>query len=244
MRGRTIISACVVLAALAFVPLAADAQQEPVERMRAVRLQKATDVGAFVKEIMALRLEGGQQHLAMWMPFEFFVAAATADGSTPRDAVERELTFLKSYNTLFVIASIERPDGTNVYASEAEVRRRASLRMADGTELRPLDTVPPKLSAIVAAMKAVMAQQGGADRENIHIIVFPAATAAGKTVVDVSRKDSLTLVLKADAKFRETAFTWRTPFDAITGVPDCPRCKAGVSAKWTYCPYCGQKLPH
>ena len=242
MKGRTMMRAALVLAALALLPLAA-AAQEPVERTRAVRLQKpAVDVGGFVKEIMALRLEGGQQHLAMWLPFEFFVAAGAAEGATPREVIERELAFLKSYNTLFFVASVERPDGTSVYASEAEVRKRAGLRLADGTELRPLDVVPPKLSAVVAAMKAIMAQQGGAGRENVHIIVFPAAPAAGKSVVDVTRKDSLTLVLKADARFREVVFNWRTPFDALTAVPDCPRCKAGVSAKWTYCPYCGQKL--
>jgi hypothetical protein len=235
MKGRTIIRTALALAALALLPHVAAGQQAP---------KPGVDVGAFVKEIMAVRLEGGQQHLVMWMPYEFFVAATAANFSAPREAIERELAFLKAYNTLFVMASAERPDGTSVYASEADLRKRAALRLADGTELRPLDTVSPKLTAILAAMKAVMAQQGGADRENIHILVFPAATAAGKPVVDVSRKDSLNLLLKADARFREVAFTWRTPFDALAGVPDCPRCKAGVSAKWTYCPYCGQKLPH
>ena len=236
MKGRTIIRTALVLAALALLPQAAAAQQPASQR-------QAVDLGAFTKEIMLLNFEGNQQHLVMWLPYEFFVAAATADGITTREAMEKEMGFLKSYLTLLVMNGMDRPDGTSVYAGEAEVRKRAALRLADGTEVRPLDAVPPKLSAIVAAMKAFMAQQGGADRENMHIIVFPAATSAGKSVVDATRKDSLNLVLKADARFRETAFTWRTPFDALTAVPDCPRCKAGVSAKWTYCPYCGQKLP-
>lgn len=237
MRGRTIIRTALAVAALALLPHAAAAQQPAAQR-------PAVDLGAFTKEIMALRFDGEQKHLVMWLPYEFFVAVSIADGVTTREAAERDLAFLKSYNTLFVIASIERPDGTSVYGSEAELRKRAALRLADGAELRPLDAVPPRLAAIVAAMKAVMAQQGGADRENIHILVFPAATPQGKTAVDAARKDSLSLVLKADAKFREAAFNWRTPFDALSAVPDCPRCKAGVSAKWTYCPYCGQKLQH
>ena len=236
MKRRTITLPALALAALALLPLTADAQPSAAQR-------QAVDLGAFTKEIMLLNFDGNQQHLVMWLPYEFFLAAGTADGTMTRESMEKEVGFLKSYITLFVMSSIERPDGADVYASEAEVRKRAGLKLADGTEVRPLDAVPPKLSAIVAAMKAFMAQQGGADRENMHVLVFPAATSAGKTVVDVTRKDSLHLVLKADARFRETSFTWRTPFDALTAVPDCPRCKAGVSAKWTYCPYCGQKLP-
>ena len=205
----------------------------------------SVDLGAFAKEIMALRIEGGQHHLAMWTPYEFFVAAAISDGNVSKESMEKHLGFLKSYVPIFVSASVEKPDGTDVYATEAEVRRRATLVLSDGSEVRALDAnaVPPNLSAIVSQMKTFMAAQGGADRENMHILVFPATTPKGKTVINTAQKDKLTLMLKADARFRETAFTWRTPFDAMSSVPDCPRCKAGVSAKWTYCPYCGQKLP-
>lgn len=236
MKRRTITLPALALATLALLPLTAAAQQPATHR-------QAVDLGAFAKETVAFRIDRGQQHYVMWMPYEFFVITASAEGTIPRESMEKELAFLKPYVTLLVMASIGKPDGTEVFASEAEVRRRAVLKLGDGTEVRSLEAVPPKLSAVVAAMKAVMAQQGGADRANLHMVVFPAATAAGKQVVDESRKGSLNLVLKADARFREAAFTWHTPFDALTAVPDCPRCKAGVSAKWTYCPYCGQKLP-
>ena len=206
--------------------------------------KQAVDLGAFTKEIMALKIEGGQQHLVMWMPYDFFVAAGMSDGTVPRESIERELGFLKSYITMFVMSSFEKPDGTEVFASETEVRNRAALKLADGSELKALTTVPPKVGAIVSVMKAFMAQQGGADRENMHVLVFPAATPQGKTVVDTAQKDVLTLNLKPDTRFRAVTFTWRTPFDAMTSVPDCPRCKAGLSAKWSYCPYCGQKLSH
>ena len=219
-----------VLAALTLLPFPTAAQEKPV------------DVGGFTKEIMAIKIEGGQQHLVMWLPFEFFLAAGMSDGSTPRESIERELGFLKSYITMFVMSSQEKPDGTEVFATEAEVRKRAAIRLANGAEVKPLATVPPKVAAIVAVMKTIMAQQGGADRENIHILVFPASTPQGKPVVDTAHKDVLTLQLAADARFRAASFSWRTPFDALTSVPDCPRCKAGLSAKWSYCPYCGQKL--
>lgn len=205
---------------------------------------KRPDPGEFIKEILALRLEGNQQHMAMWTPYEFFVAAGmSADTTLSAEAYEKELGFLRRYITIFVMSSDEQPDGRDIYATEAETRHRAVLRLADGTEVGPLTNVPPKLLVMLSAMKSMMAAQGGADRENMHILAFPVATPSGKTVVDTSRKDSMTLVLKAEGRFRENAFTWRTPFDAATHTSPCPKCKASMSTKWSYCPYDGQKLP-
>lgn len=234
MRERKFTRATLALAALLMLS-SQSAAQTPAQ-------EKPADLGAFTKEIMALKIEGGQQHLVMWLPYEFFIAAGMSDGTVTRESIEREMGFLKSYITMFIMSSQEKADGTEVFATESEVRTRAAIKLADGTEVKPLMTVPPKVAAIVAVMKAFMAQQGGADRENMHVLVFPAATPQGKPVVDTARKDMLKLQLAADARFRAASFTWRTPFDALTSVPDCPRCKAGLSAKWSYCPFCGQKI--
>jgi hypothetical protein len=203
----------------------------------------AVDLGAFTKEILAVDIREGRNHLAMWLPFEFFVAATLNQGKATKAEAERGLDFLRPYLTLVVQSSIDQPDGRSTYASEKEVRARAVLKLSDGTEVYPLDSVPPLVSATMSAMKTLIAAEGDAGSANVHIIVFPALTKQAQKIVDTTRKDKLTLVLKADARFKETSFTWRTPFDAMASVPDCPRCKAGVSAKWTYCPYCGQKLP-
>lgn len=235
MKVRKSFRAALPIMLFALAPLCARAQQ-------AAPKQGAVDLGAFTKEIMALRFDGQQQQLVMWTPYEFFLAAGMADGTTPKESVERELGFLKSFITVFIMSSSDRPDGTSLYATEAETVARAAIRLDDGTEVRPLAVTPPKVTAVVSAMKAFMAAQGGTDRENMHVLVFPATTDKGRTVVDTTRKDKLTLTLKPSPKFAEATFTWRTPFDAMTSVPDCPRCKAGLSAKWSYCPYCGQKI--
>ena len=111
-----------------------------------------------------------------------------------------------------------------------------------GAEIAPLDKTPPMLTAALAAMKSIITQQGGEDRAHTFFLIFPNKTRTGKAIVDERQKDKLTLFLKADKNFRATAFNWRTPFDAVASAPDCPKCKAGLSAKWTYCPYCGQKI--
>lgn len=227
---------------LAITLLLLGAMQQRSSAHQELSQSTAVDLGAFTKEIMIMDFRENQTHLAMWLPYEFFVAATLSQGKVSKAAAERDLEFLRPYITLAIQSSIEQPDGTSMYASEKEVRARAVLKLADGSQVSPLESVPPMVSATMSAMKALITSEGDAGSLNMHILVFPALTKQGQKVVDVARKDKLTLVLKAHTKFKETSFTWRTPFDALTTVPDCPRCKAGVSAKWTYCPYCGQKL--
>ncbi|HVF41440.1 MAG TPA: zinc ribbon domain-containing protein [Pyrinomonadaceae bacterium] len=215
----------------------------PARRAQQPAARPRPDLGEFTKEIMAVHFDGGQQHLAVWTPYEFFLAASTLGGKHTQEEIERDLGFLRSYVIILVSAAIPRPDGSETYATEADVRRRAVLKLSDGAEVMPLAEVPPRVAAIVGAMRSFMSAQGGADRENMQVVVFPATVAPGKTVVDTARKDTVTLVLKADARFHENTFTWRTPFDATLNVPPCPKCKAPMSAKWSYCPYDGTKLP-
>lgn len=235
-------------AAFAFLLLAALAAGSPAQQPTATPTThnhpaaKAVDLGSFVKEIMVLKYEAETQHLALWFPFEFFVAAGMADGKTTRAITESEMSFLKPFVTIAVLVNRDLPDGTSVYQKESEVRSRAVLKLEDGTEIAPLAKTPPLLTDALAAMHSIIAQQGGEDRANTFFLVFPNKTRAGRAAVDERQKDKLTLLLKADKNFPHTTFTWRTPFDAVTSVPDCPKCKAGLSSKWTYCPYCGQKL--
>lgn len=236
MRYKQYLYALSMLILLWPLPPAVPAQ-EPTPKQN-------VDIGSFVKEIMIVRIEGKKQVLALWFPVEFFLATAIeSDPRQTRASAEREMGFLKPYVTIAVQVNRELPDSTEVYQTEKEVRARAVLKLDNGTEVRPLETMPQMMTAALGAMKAIMSSQGGEDRANTHFLIFPNQTSSGKPLIDENKKDKLTLVLKADSNFREMSFVWRTPFDAVTSIPDCPRCKAGVSAKWTYCPFCGQKLP-
>ena len=77
---------------------------------------------------------------------------------------------------------------------------------------------------------------------HMYVLMFPATTGGGKAVIDPSRKARLTLVLKEDSRFKEAVLVWHTPFDATNPVPPCHQCKEQVSAKWSYCPWCGASL--
>lgn len=204
--------------------------------------QSQVDLGAFVKEIFKLRLDDNLSELAIWIPFEFYVEASLTDGGKTRQAVEKELEYLKPYTTMMVQCSIEQPDGTALYSSEEDVRKRAVLKLPDGTEIGPLASVPPLVAATVAATKTMLSAEGDPGGANMHVLVFPNKNKQGQPIVDASKKDKLTLMLKADVPFDKTVFTWHTPFDATMVVPPCAKCGETVSASWSFCPWCGAAL--
>ena len=51
----------------------------------------AVDLGAFVKEIMKLKMAGNRTELAMWFPFEFYVEASRAESGQTRQEVEKRM---------------------------------------------------------------------------------------------------------------------------------------------------------
>lgn len=150
----------------------------------------------------------------------------------------KEAAFLKPYQAIVVQCSISDELGNEVYASEREIVQRAVLQLANGTEVKPLTKYPPQVKATIEVMKAFMAEDG----DGMYILVFPASTSGGKKIVDTTKKDKLTMVLKASKDFPQAVFTWRTPFDTLQGDQTCATCKEDVSVKWSYCPWCGAKL--
>jgi hypothetical protein len=196
------------------------------------------NIGEFIKEIMCMHMSGNRTSLGMWLPYEFFLAAAGAEEGMTRESAEKEVSLLKGYLVLAVQAEEEDEDGTTHYANEAEIRRRVVVRLSDGTEAAPLASVPPKVAIIAAALKAGVAQQA----KDVHIVMFSNRTDDGKLIIDETKRGKLTAVLKGKGGQEDVLFTWRTPFDAATPPVPCPKCKDDVSAKWMFCPWCGQKL--
>lgn len=204
---------------------------------------KSVDMGAFTTEAMLMQIDGDQYQLAMWFPYEFYVEANLQDGSADRASIEKDTAFLKPYITIILQCSTEQEDGTSVYVAEKKVRARAVLKASDGSDILPLTNPPPMVSAAVAAMKEIMASEGDEGSANLHVLVFPNKGKDGKPLIDANNKGKLKLVLKADGKYKQTEFVWNTPFDAMKSAPPCLKCGEKVSTKWSFCPWCGEKLP-
>jgi hypothetical protein len=201
------------------------------------------DIGGFVKEVMKIKIAGDNSELAMWFPFEFFVQSALTEKGMTRERAEADLAMLKPYQIVIVQCGTDNIMGLTKYVGEKDVRSRAVILLTDGTELKPIEKAPPMVNVFMAAMKAMIGAEGDAGSENMHVLVYSGKDKNGKPIIDTSKQDKLTLLLKPHGAFKKTVFTWRTPFDATTQVPPCAKCKEPVSAKWQFCPYCGSKQP-
>ncbi len=204
------------------------------------------DIGVFLQEAFKLKVGGNMSDLAAWLPFEFYVESAYAEGGQSRELLRKDFQFIKPYLTIIVQSSVDQLDGTSSYESEEAVHARTVLRLKDGAEAKPLAAkdIPPMVSVTMLAMKSLLSAEGDAGGANMHVLVFLNEGKDGKPIIDATKKGKLVLVMKPDKQFNETVFTWRTPFDAMTATPPCAKCGENVSPKWPYCPWCGAELPH
>ena len=199
------------------------------------------DLGAFIGELVEINILGNQTQSAIWLPFEFYIEANRAQGKSTVQ-IEKEMAPLKPYLVFMVQCSIENPGSPAIYESVERLYARAVLKGKDGSETRPLTNIPGKLSARLDAIKSLMSQGPAQSASNMHILVFALNNASGDRIVNTKKRDKLTLVLNDSGAFSRTVFTWRTPFDALSEDVICPRCGETLSAKWYYCPWCGNKL--
>lgn len=200
------------------------------------------DPVAFIKEAMSIEVSDTQIQSAIWFPFEFSVQAAAARPDKTRAQVEKELAFLKPYIIIIAQCSSRQSNGSTIFAPEYQLRSRAVLKTKDSTEIKALSVIPDELKQPLEALKAMMALPGRGDAANMHVLVFKNEDAKHLPIVEASKRDKLTLLLKGSGSFGTVTFSWRTPFDAVAKPRPCARCGEKISAKWFYCPWCANKL--
>lgn len=203
---------------------------------------KPRDMNAILKEVMKLAIESKQQALAIWTPYEFYLAAGQMENPQLTDAEgEKELGLLRNYVVLAVQVAVDDDEGRKVGFPESSLRAMARLRFADGKTVRPLtpQELSPKLAATLGAVRGAM-QQGSA--QAMEILVFPNKTPEGTPILRATQPGRVTLELENSGLFRATSFTWRTPLDALVEARACTKCQEPTSAAWAFCPYCGQSV--
>ncbi|MBN1787212.1 MAG: zinc ribbon domain-containing protein [Sedimentisphaerales bacterium] len=197
----------------------------------AMETRHRVDLGEFIKEITIINVSPGQSQSAIWLPFEFN-AAVSADSN------QTDISFLRSYLIFMVNCSIES-NGKQIYATQAEIQKRATLKSTSFSRLKPLDSVPPQVQKNLDSIKSAISASAGT---NMHMLVFDFKDITGKPMVDAATRDKLTLILEPAGAFSKAEFVWHTPFDAVTAAGICPKCGEKIKAKWHYCPWCGNKL--
>jgi hypothetical protein len=193
------------------------------------------DLGEFIKEITIINVNDRQTQSAIWLPFEFNAGAVGG-----KDKAATDISVLKSYLIFMVQCSIDNQD-RHIFASQDEITGRAILKSSTSASIKPLASIPQELSAKLESIRAAMGGDGGS-MTNMYFLVFDLNDSAGKSIIDSSTRDKLTLTLGSAGLFDRTEFVWHTPFDATTDAGVCPKCGEKIKAKWHYCPWCGNKL--
>ncbi|MFA6426461.1 MAG: hypothetical protein WCW64_09830 [Phycisphaerae bacterium] len=185
------------------------------------------NLGEFIKEITVINVKGNQTQSAIWLPFEFNARAA---GGQSAD----DVSILNSY----LIFMVQCTTDAGSSQTQEQIKARAILKNTGSVALQPLAAIPAELSPRLDAIKAAMA----ADK-NMYFLVFNSKDAAGRNMIESSKREKLTLVLQPMGLFNRTEFVWRTPFDATTDAGVCLKCGEKIKAMWHYCPWCGMTLP-
>ena len=201
--------------------------------------EQKVNVGAMVTDMMKMQINGDQQQLIMWMPFEFFVACGTAQGDS-WEAASKAMEGFKAYHVVCVMRQVTNADGTSSYATADQMASSVVLRGPNGEEVQSISKVPPKVSSMAAVMRQAMSQQGGAQADNMRLLSFP-RQINGKDFGTADEKGKFTIELKQVDRFDALTVTYHTPFDALKPQHECPKCHEMVSAKWNFCAYCGEK---
>jgi hypothetical protein len=227
-------AACLLL--FAWISLAAAEEKSKPMRPQA-------DASTLIRELGAVKLIGDDQVVAFWVPFEFFVEVSLKPDGSDRADAERGLDFMKKYQ--IVVAGIGTHDksGGVQYVSEKDIRRTVSLKLASGAEFPLIDDVPERVANAVAIFRALFAKNMGEFGNNLQVLVFSSTAKDGKTVLTVSGQKTVVVQFKDIKGMKPIRLEWKTPLDSLNPIPPCARCKESLSAKWSYCPWCGAKIP-
>ena len=92
------------------------------------------------------------------------------------------------------------------------------------------------IDQMLQMIKPVMVNMLGPLGQNLHFILFPAKTSAGKRIA--AAKEKGTFKIKLGSK----NFKWRLPLDSLLPVKVCSGCKEECKGSWSFCPWCGKGL--
>lgn len=196
------------------------------------------NVNDMVLEVMRTDIGKGRESMAMWLPQEFFVAAgmSQAPGLDPKD-LERDLEVLLDYAVFMVQAKIDGEDGS-MSLSSSQMRAAATLLDETGRAVTPLAELPPKVEAILNAVRMGFASKGN---EDFRLLVFPGRDAQTKRLfVSPTRKGALTLKLAKVGDHPGMSLTWKTPLSSCVKPSTCAKCTEPLQAAWSFCPWCAQ----
>lgn len=184
----------------------------------------------FMKECVQITSNENEKQLAAWLPMATcFKLVDIAGGKT--GSLEASMQKCQPY-LMFIVENRVGSNGSHMsFEPVASMRARAVLKFTDGQEVRALEKVPEDFPSAILSL----ARLPGTHQANL--LIFPAGTHAD---LDLSTaKNKLSLSLLATKDYHASDFVWRLPLEIYGSTQQCTKCHSDLSAKWSFCPYCG-----
>jgi hypothetical protein len=200
-----------------------------------------TDVPDLLRETQISIGEKGYAGLVWWIPFEFWVQSAAAQGISTEKTAE-DLKALKDYTVVGMFLAAVTDYGAFHYVTPAELRQKVTLRDSEGDEYRPILDPAQDAKTLAAVMKPALTNAMGPAGENFEIMFFPARNKAGELIADATAKGMFSVVLRDPPDLPESVYQWRLPLTSVSPPKYCPVGGERVQANWNYCPWHGVSL--
>lgn len=185
----------------------------------------------FLKDCFIVNVSDGQHQYAAWLPLQTFVRMYAAGGGDTAQ-LEPKVKDLKSY-LMFVVENRTYDQFKNPISESAEsLRARIKLRFPDGTEVRAVDKTPDGMPTNAPTF-------GNLGRRG-QLLIFPSEGHIDLDAENAS-KSKIQLILDGNDAFKASSFTWHLPLELSGTTKQCSKCHNELSAKWSFCPWCGIK---
>jgi hypothetical protein len=220
------------LAAAAFLTLAGWVNSATVPTVN-------VDAKELLHQIQKLSSNNDQMEMAWWLPEEFWTEYALKGRDLTPDQLEQFLKIMRPYTMVAVMHGSIGPTGGVKYTSLDSIR--ASTLLIDAAKHQyaayPDSVISSDAISFLQMMHPLLANMMGAMGENMHFLMFPATDSAGVPIAAARTKGNFTI------RMGTSDYKWHLPLDALLGTKNCPKCRQECRGSWSFCAWCGAKLP-
>jgi hypothetical protein len=204
-------------------------------------LAGAADVGALMKDLLAVSGENGHLTESVWLPRELWQASAEAsDSASARRQLQYVLKAMEPYEVIAVVDGEQTIGGAMQFMEDDAIRKAVTIEDSKGNLLHAVDekTLPSEMAGMFRVMRPMFVNVvgGGGLGEHVVLLAFPATAKDGQRILDPKR-DGVLLVHVGDNTLR-----YQLPLATMLPPMTDPETGASFPGNYRFNPFTGRKL--
>jgi len=174
-----------------------------------------------------------------WVSNDYWRVALAQSGQLAPEQIENTMETVRPYIVITVAEATVDDRARTAFKPEEDVRAEVILKDKAGVKYKPLeeDDISDDMKTLINAMRPAMTGMIGPLGRNMFFLCFSAQNAKGQDIIQPDKKGSFSVVV-GDKEYK-----FKLPLDATVPKIICPKCKEVCSGTWSFCPWCGAKLP-